>query len=177
MRPPSSFDNPLPVLIVKPREDRRSVRIPARLYADASWTDVTIRNVSSRGMLLETSVPLKRGVYLEVRRGTAVIIARAVWTKGKKAGVRTQDIVLVDQLIKSAGRCASATPGLRGGVVMERRSALRPEQTHELSRVFARAREFAAVCGFAFLVSAFVADVTYNALAKPVGDLSEALRH
>ena len=158
------------------REPRCAVCIPARMFADATWIDVTIRNVSSRGMLLETSAPLKRGTYLEVRRGSAVIIARAVWTSGQALGAQTQDIILLDRLIKGS---REIDPGLilsRSGVTMERRWVVRPAQRLEHNRLLSRAFQFITVCAFAVLTCGSMASLVYEALGEPASALSVALR-
>jgi hypothetical protein len=146
------------------------------MFANADWTNVTIRNVSSRGMLLETAIPLRRGTYLEVRRGPAVIVGRTVWATGQQAGIQTQDIILIDKLISGSRAAVPAAGRLQNGVVIERRSAVRPPQSFERSKVLARASEFAAVCGFALVASVLCVDLTYQAFAQPVAAISEALQ-
>jgi hypothetical protein len=145
------------------------------MYADAKWMDVTIRNVSSRGMLLESSALLQRGTYLEVRRGSAVIVARAVWSDGRKVGLRTQDIVLADHLIKGSQEREATSAYQQGSVTLERRSKPRPAQKQEHSRYLARTFEFAAVGAFAGFICFFGASLVYGALARPAEVLSLAL--
>ena len=52
------------------REPRHDVDLPARLRGDESWSDVCIRNVSSRGLMLLIDNPPQRSTYIEVRRGS-----------------------------------------------------------------------------------------------------------
>lgn len=55
---------------MKPRELRRKVLISARMRTGASWGDVCLLNLSSRGVLAQAAVPPPKGAYIEVRRGT-----------------------------------------------------------------------------------------------------------
>lgn len=145
------------------------------MYADAKWVDVTIRNVSLRGMLLESPALLERGTYLEVRRGSAVIVARAVWANGQKVGVRTQDIVLADRLIKGSPERDATSTHQQGSVTLERRSKPRPAQMQEHSRYLSRTFEFAAVGAFVGLVCVSGAGLVYGALAHPAEVLSSVM--
>lgn len=145
------------------------------MYADAKWIDVTIRNVSSRGMLLESPALLKRGTYLEVRRGSAVIVARAVWADGQKVGVRTQDIVLANRLVKDPQEREAISAPQQGSVTLERRSKPRPAQEHEHSRHLSRTFEFAAVCAFVGLMCVSGSSLIYGSLAPAAEVLSSVM--
>ena len=86
---------------IKPREPRRKVLIDARMHAGGTWRDVKVLNMSSRGLLLRAAVAPPRGSYTEIRRGLHVILARVVWTDGECFGVRTQDRLTIDGLIRN----------------------------------------------------------------------------
>jgi hypothetical protein len=71
---------------LKARQERRRVLIPARIKQGAGWTDVCIRNLSPRGLLLHGQSPPRPGSYVEVRRGSYIIVAR-------EYGLRTRSSV------------------------------------------------------------------------------------
>ena len=51
------------------REPRQPVRIGARLKSGRGWSDVVLRNVSTRGVMGQCAAPPARGDYVEVRCG------------------------------------------------------------------------------------------------------------
>ena len=46
------------------------MRVPCRLNLGTIWVDGIIRNVSTRGIMVSTEHSVKRGAYIEIRRGT-----------------------------------------------------------------------------------------------------------
>ena len=87
------------------------VMLPARLRIAGAWTDVRIRNVSSRGMLLETVNPPLPGCYVEVARGRYRYTARVAWAEGNLCGIHIDGKIQVAALTGSAmPRLASVTP-------------------------------------------------------------------
>ena len=63
---------------VKPREERRNIFLRARLRSEHGWADVTIGNVSSRGVMLHCTAPLQRNSFIEVRHRSVCIVGRVV---------------------------------------------------------------------------------------------------
>lgn len=159
---------------MKPREDRQKVMIKARMRDGASWHDVCILNVSLHGLGIQAAEAPERGTYVEIRRGSQAIIARVVWSKGHRAGVRTQDAVFIRALINE--NQAVARPRVTQGALVERRRASRPaQQRHDQSRLISRAMEFTCLALFvgALAVTAFGA--VEQALAQPLSQISAAL--
>ena len=151
---------------VKPREERHKVMVKARMRSGVSWHDVCILNLSTRGLGIQAPDPPARGAYVEICRGTQAIIARVVWTRGHRVGLRSQDAIFVRTMIDQA---ASDRP-------VERRQDRRaPSQRHEQSRLLARTIEFAcfAVVAGGIAVTAFGA--VEQALARPLSKISAAL--
>lgn len=149
--------------------------IQARMRAGASWSDACILNLSSRGMLLRAENSPSRGSYLEIRRGSYVIVARVVWSNSGRIGVRTQDVVPADELISDPDR-APAKFGSSGNVLAERRAAPRPSaDRHEASRSQGRAMEY---CLFLFLGGAAAITAlgaVEQLLAEPLAVVETAL--
>jgi hypothetical protein len=149
--------------------------INARVRIGASWSDALILNMSSKGLLVRSDQSADRGSYLEIHRGSHIIVARVIWSKSGRFGVQTQDPVPAASLIRDPDEVSiqakPAAPGVR-----ERRGTPRPaEIRHQDSRHQARAREFAAIalaCGFSAL---FAGNLIVEVVAKPLGEAQAAL--
>lgn len=161
---------------MKTREERQKVMIRARMRAGASWHDVCILNLSKRGLGIQSAEPPPRGSYVEICRGRHLIVARVMWARGHRAGLRSQDLIWVQALINE-GKAAANDPGPdQGAPPAERRG--RPRSTtdrHERSRIVARAFEltFIAMVGAAMGVAAF--GLIQDALARPLSHIRSAL--
>ena len=71
----------------KAREPRRRVRLHGRLRQEYDWLDISIRDLSKRGLIAEATNPPSRGHYIEIRRYDQILIGRVVWQSGRKFGV------------------------------------------------------------------------------------------
>ena len=156
---------------MKAREKRQKVMVRARMRSCSSWSDVCILNVSMHGMGIQTAGPPVRGTYVEIRRGTNVIVARVAWTKGHRAGLRSQDPIFIGSLLSDQPQ-ASAGPA---GPIDRRHVPRMPERDHEASRLWGRAAEFAcfAIIAGGLALGAFGA--VEEALARPLSQINAAL--
>ncbi len=117
----------------------------------AAWADICIRDISSRGLMIQAPAAPPRGTYLELRRGTRVIIGRVMWSKQDRCGIETQDRLDVDAILAGPDGAepddeAYAAPA----PAVDRRSASRAhEQSFERSRQSSRAFEFICITIFA----------------------------
>ena len=148
--------------------------IRARMRYGASWKDICILNLSSRGMMVRScSAPLP-GSYVEVRRGNHVIVARVVWSGDQKFGVLTQDPLPVEALASGAAATKPAAD-----IPADRRStprrANRLDDRHAASRLTGRLLEygFLLIVGVSAAVGGFV--TVQEAFASPLVMLSDAL--
>lgn len=159
---------------MKPREDRQKVMIRARMRSGASWRDVCILNVSLRGLGVQSAETLERGAYVEVCRGTQAIIARVVWSKGHRAGLRSQDAIFVRALI---GEHPGAPPPREAQTpIVDRRRAPRTSQlTHDRSRLMGRTLEFASLALVVAAMAMTAFGAVEQALAQPLSKISAAL--
>jgi hypothetical protein len=163
---------------LRPREERRKTVLRARLRTDLGWSDVTIGNVSSRGLMLQCMTPLQRNSFIEVRHRHVCIVGRIVWTHGVKCGVRTQDVVDIAGLLshapqkrRKAGEERRATP---------RRRPLRaplPDavETAAASRRFARAFDWTIMVIAAGAAGIFLAQSAWSVLDAPMTRATAAL--
>ena len=154
------------------REPRHDVDLPARLRGDDSWSDICIRNVSSHGMMLLIADPPQRGAYIEVRRGSAVVIGRVMWIGVGRCGLRTKERIRVADLTM-----ANAQPKDATGARPERRARARlhrPDAAAARSAFIGRVMQFAAMVALVLAAGGFLAHTTYGLLAKPSAAISQA---
>lgn len=104
----------------RPRENRKTVRIGVRVRTDTGWTDATIRNVSNRGMMLQTLQPLRRNQFVEIARGRHRMAGRIVWSRDSVCGLQVREQVDIPGLLAPPDESRA----VRG---TERRIAQRPE--------------------------------------------------
>ena len=131
-----------------------------------------ILNISSRGMLLQAASPPPRGSYLEIRRSAFVIIAKVMWTRNHRFGVRSQDVLPVDAIIADA-----VVPIVGEGVrVGERRAGARPKlATEQRSRHHGRMMEYGFIVTLAMAGAGFAATEVHALLAGPADAVTAAL--
>lgn len=161
----------------KPREERRNTFLRARLRSEHGWSDVTIANVSSRGLMLQCVAPLQRNCFVEVRHRHITIVGRIVWVGGPKCGVRTQDVIDVAGLLSQRPR-QQRKPGEERRA-MPRTSTPRPRaavaERVEASRRFARVFDWAIVMLAGGAAAAFMAQSAWAALSQPLAQVGTAL--
>ena len=160
---------------MKPREPRKKVMIKARMRVGAAWHDACILDMSSRGLMIQASDPPPGGSYLELRRGRHVIVARVMWTRDRRAGLRSQDPLPTEAIISEPD--FSSGPPIIAGV--ERRAEplarARPAPQHEHSRWRSRAWEFASLAFIGGVLATFAFDAVANALERPMTAVEGAL--
>lgn len=162
------------MLPVKAREERRKVMVKARMRNGAYWHDVCIVNVSTRGLGVQAADPPLRGTYLEICRGRHVIVARVMWSKGHRAGLKSQDSIFVDALVNEPVDAPARSIGC-GRPVERRRVARRVQQRHDQSRLAGRAFEFACFVLMAGALGMTAFGAVEQALANPLSQIEAAL--
>ena len=159
---------------MKPREPRRKVMLKARLRVGAAWRDACILDLSSRGLMIQASEPLRGGSYIEMRRGRHVIVARVMWSNDRRCGLLTQDPLPTDALIAepdlSEGRTI-APPQERRRVHAAPPRAFAGEQSRWRGRAF----EFALVVMVGGACGTFAYGAVSDALARPLAQAGSAL--
>jgi hypothetical protein len=163
---------------LKPREERRKTVLRARLRTDRGWSDVTIGNVSSRGLMLQCMTPLPRNSFIEVRHRHLCIVGRIVWTHGVKCGVRTQDAVDIAGLLSQAPQKRRAPGEDRRATARDRQIRARspePGEIAEQSRGIARVFDWTIMVLAAGAAGAFMAQSAYAALAAPMARVTTVL--
>lgn len=149
----------------KPREPRQKVVIPARMRVGNSYSDVCIRDISSRGMMLQAASPPSPGTYIEILRAAHTVVARVIWSGDRRFGIRAQDRMDIAAIVG-----ASTSTGRASG--QERRARERPvnqtvEQQAERSRRAARGFQFALLAAAGLIAAGLLGTATYEVLASP----------
>jgi len=163
---------------MREREKRRRVLLSARMRCEAGWSDVAIRNMSRRGLMIIARDTLRPGKCIEIRRAGHLIIARIVWVKGERMGLCAQDPIDVDGLIADAmgDPGGGATPPgrdlvRRGPESPERRVAERAED----SRRFASHFQFLLLIVAAAIGGWLLMGMISAQLSAPLGAVRRAL--
>jgi hypothetical protein len=161
---------------LKHREDRQRTFLRARMRSDSGWSDVTIGNVSSRGLMLQCTTPLRRNCFIEVQHREVCIVGRVVWSSDTRCGVRTQDAVDLSELL------AQAPPRLRRAGEERRKRSRRleslrvhPGEVAEASKRFARAFDWTVMILAAGVAGVVMAHTAWTVLEEPVAQVGTAL--
>ncbi len=165
---------------MKNRENRRNVFLKARMRNAEGWRDVCIRNVSSRGLMIETlDPPPPRGTHVEVRRGDQTIIARVMWTKGQRCGAYAQDRIGVEALMEERDLSAAnyAATAKADPSFERRRPRTRPPagaiaHAADRARWWGRAGEFATFAAIGVVLAGAVFAVAGKTLSEPLAHVS-----
>ena len=141
----------------------------------SAWRDACILDLSSRGLMIQSSEPPPGGSYLELRRGRHVIIARVMWSRDRRSGLLAQDVLPTDAIIAEPDH--STAKLVVGGE--ERRSAPATRASratsHEHSRWQSRAMEFASIAAVAMTLVTLACGAVANALDRPMATVEFAL--
>lgn len=139
------------------REPRQEVFLRARMQTGDGWRDVTIRNVSSRGLLGYSSTAPGRGHYVELRYRSFCLVGRVVWSGDDRFGIRLQDALDVPRLLSDTAlpqaveRRAVARPAAER--VCEAPTAEAFERSRRLASAFQRACILAVAAAAALLLA------------------------
>lgn len=149
--------------------------IPARMRNDGMWGDVCIRNISSRGMLVQAANPPPRGTYIEIFKARHVIVGRVMWRKDRRFGIHTRERIDVSAFVDDAAVAKTA-----GGPATERRkdnrrTAAEAAQRIERSRRISAAFQFACVAACGFAAAFLTASAVRETLATPLEAISSRL--
>jgi hypothetical protein len=153
--------------------------VPARMRAGDAYVDVCIRNISSRGMMLQTANPPPAGTYIEILRGAHTIVGRIMWTKDRRFGMQAAAHLDIPAIVNQQPQSRRRPTG------QERRSPDRPRATQrqpditervERSRRIARASEFGLVITGGLIGAGLLAAIAYDTMARPFESIAAHLR-
>lgn len=156
-----------------PREWRRKVLVSARMRSPAGWGDVRILNVSSRGMMIRTALPTTPGTTIELRRGDQVMVGKVMWRSGSRAGLRSDTVLPVMDLMCVSEKLGQAKP-LWSPVTTRARP--RPACIDEAASTYrGRAMQFGAVLTFVAMVGFALGSAAMATLGPPLSEMQLAM--
>jgi hypothetical protein len=152
------------------RENRRIVFLKARMRVAEGWIDITICNISSRGLMAKCACPPQKGEYVEIRQRGTCIVARVAWSHNARFGVRSQDIVDLAALLADSGikvRRAGEDRRVRERpkLAVARRSVV--EQA-DRNRLWGRMFDWILIAGATAFGATQLVQVTSEAFATPM---------
>lgn len=137
------------------------------------WRDACILNVSSRGLMIHSAVCARPGSQVELRGGSQVIRARVVWSKGQRAGLRSEEMLRVMDIIDlSEGR-----PGhqaLQAARRLGRCTRLDPSRAAALGQ-YSRLLELGSALAIAAIVGWAVLSLGASLMLSRLGIIAAAL--
>lgn len=163
---------PVPKSMHRSRELRWRVVVPARVRAGAQWSDACILNLSSRGLLIHSAHPAPKGSAIQIVRGDHLIVARVIWSKGRQSGLRSDELVPVEEIM-SLKHSRSLQLIASGGFYRDRRK--QPRGVADDPRLSGRAMEFLAVGAIAASLAIGLLAMVEQALSRPLASASAAL--
>lgn len=141
----------------------------ARMRAGGPAIDVCVRDISSRGLLVQASTPPPRGTYVELLWQDQRIVGRVIWGNDRRFGVRTSDPVNVWAMLRGIPAGASRQSGPPKPAV---RSYAGARARADGYRPLAKAMEFAAICALAVSLVAGVGVAAFETLSTPLSAVS-----
>ena len=157
---------------VEREHPRIKVLIRVRLRAGALPTDACIRDISSRGLLVQAGAPPVRGTHIEILGPFAPIVGRVIWANARRFGVQTQDPIDVPGLVSGTAdrRKAPIDCDLR-----RRTDDRKPRRDSAVREHIGSWIQFAAVLLIGAGVAIGVGAATYQQLSKSAHSIEAGL--
>jgi hypothetical protein len=159
----------------RPREPRFKVFLRGRMQTGECWVDITIHNVSSRGLMVQCGAALERGRYVEVRCGSHVLVGRVVWCGGYRFGLRTRDIIDPARLLGMPAQALSAQHLPETAAAASSPARRTATERHATNRHVSRTLQFAWIAVMTLAAAILLAGEVRQLLAKPLGSASAAI--
>lgn len=160
---------------MRPREARGKVALKARLPLNGTWEDACIRDISSRGLCIQSTSPPRKGSHIKIYRGAYTIIARVVWAQDDRFGVYSRHRIDVDAVVREPSLSGSDyKTAVAANPLFDRRRSLRPDaaeiaRKEDRKRLALRAMELLGICALgtsgAMLMFTAAQDVATDPLA------------
>ena len=158
---------------MKARDERHQVLLSARMRGDGPTFDVSIRNVSSRGMLIRAAAPPKVGSYVEVITDEVSAVGRVTWRNGTSFGIQTRErLPLVKLVFRRAGRPGPAP--VPEAIVAAGGGAASVAPQHR-GRLLARAIDFGLIAALIVALAVTIGSLAFGALSRPFETIAHHL--
>lgn len=143
--------------------------IRARMRAGGPATDVCVRNVSSRGMLLLAHEVPAAGTYVEILLPDDVVVGRVMWASDRRFGIRTNERISLHRLVGAQASQAAAAAVVRG------RSSPAATRARADARDVGRSMEFIFLIGCITTIAVFAAILSFRLLSSISDQISRYL--
>ena len=85
------------------RPERRLTSVKAQMRTGEQWTEVTLANVSTHGVMVKGTEPPVLGSPVELRRRGVTILGHVVWASRTRFGVQTPEAIDLPSLMAESG--------------------------------------------------------------------------
>ncbi len=144
---------------------------------ESGWSDVTICNLSSRGLMARCENAPPRGAFIEVRRGASCIVGQVRWSHGTFFGVQARERIDIPSVIEPTAREKAPNEERRSLPRDDAaaRGKARTVRTEEQSRRWAHMFEWLTIAAIGIGLAALVASEVYSVFSAPLTEVREAL--
>lgn len=153
------------------REARYKVLLRGRMRAGGLPAEVCVRDISSRGLLLQSAAPPRPGTIVEVLVAKRSIVGRLRWAKDRRFGIELSPPISVDALLAAAVN-ASSTPEGPSPRPIERQKP----RNSESARRQAAQMQFAAFVILTAIAAVWMSSIVHEAATRSSETISAALR-
>jgi hypothetical protein len=148
------------------------------MRVEGSQVDCCIREISLRGLLVQSAAPPARGTYIEIVHPGHSIVARVVWTNGRRFGVTTREQLNVAAIIRQANIPAPPRPKrLQAELSAPRAELLAVDLPHQAEQNRHRSTRlqfsFAVACGA--IAAVVLAAGVHQQLNRSLGSVADKL--
>lgn len=147
------------------------------MRTDDGWSDVTICNISSRGLMLKGESSPAKGSYVEIWHRNVCVIGHVRWSHASRFGVRSQDRIDIPALLNSARSKPPAGIERRSGARAPTRGEVGPDVAAkaEANRAIAKVFEWLAISIASAVFAGALVTAVGTALEQPVQRARSAL--
>lgn len=153
------------------REIRFPVTIEARIRTGRGLMDVSVCNISARGMLLQVRRALAPGHFLEILRPGSSFTGQVVWAVGKLAGIRIRESIDLMQVLRTGRLPDHAVQPVYETMLPMRRAVTIARLARIQGQLFQLLLVGVVVAGAAWLAADMVAGVLHMPLSEVGGVL------
>ena len=151
------------------REPRRKVMIRAAMRAEGPRADVCVRDISSRGLMVQASAPPPRGTYVEIDCAGHQIVGIVVWRRAHRFGVNSCERIDVPALARQLPP-GIASPRYRRGSGHAAAARALPQGRASGGRM-----EFAIIALLAAALVGTLGMTAFQTLSRPFAAVSSVL--
>jgi hypothetical protein len=132
---------------------------------DSGWIPASVRNISSRGMMLRIKTPLPKGTYVDIELAGRLVTGRVAWSNDNSCGFQLQDRIEVASFRGVRAKAAAAAQSSSEARPVARLSA---EQISERSRRASSLFQYLIFAAVGLSAASLLAVEAYKVLSAPL---------